>query len=674
MTGRDDLVVAVGRSGFAASVAAALDRPMVQAADIDDVVRVVETVAAASLLIVPAGRFTMRDAAAVAQASAAAHRSVGFVATWAGVDVAERQLSKLQDYRPRGAHRDLVFAQYGFGPVIGRPGQDLELAAGTHQGADALVEAPHRLLAVVAYGTAVDAEIGDDFVCGLATANGNDRSPDGGHRWPCALAGFCVERYRAEPEARPPSRLLPPAVAADCLIWGVCGAIALDGGTVAVRDTVIAGLLRTSWCRDIIAPYKVTALDTSFVLLGAGLARAGATLGDTAAHLNRASLNGSSADAPWLLLGDPAGRLPGIERERPPESIPRGDAEVTLRTGELQLWRTGPSDAVVTCRCDEPPRTLSRRLIVRPVPGTDLVVTFLASGDPARVAMDSAQADNLPQAVQHALSIRAHRGSATALRRLLDVAARVLDPRHRPPLADIQLRLSTHARSTWSHLSPDARLWLLARRALGLLDQCETERRQWAELHAGALEYLWLLADRNPGVTAYLHRTSTPFPSWRLRDDDCPYCGTALEECLYRVGDSDDERSRIQCQRCGMISDAPSVLGVVLLASDAVLEPGDRLSWSLALSLADCEWTYGVATAGFERVPWDVVEAAGTSSGWIRRDDQPAPLSGVIDLKPEVPAGIYGCLAIGLLQCEPCFARRLVQVGKPAGDQGGRER
>jgi hypothetical protein len=422
-----DLVVGLRASAdVAGAAAAATGRTARLTDDLAGLLDLVERVDAGSLLVVPSSRLGVAGAMALARAAAARRRPLGFVATWLGRERVDRQLEKLRRPPRSGCDADLVFAQLGFAPLAAGPGLGdgrLALLAGTDGGLAERFSAPHRLLAVAAYGSAADAEIGRAYVCARHDA-ADDALP-----WPCHMGGLCLERRRAGAEPPQVVRMGARSVAADCLIWGVCGAVAFPGSIVAPGDSLVAGFLASERCGPVIAPCKVTELDHALLLFAAGLVRAGASLGEVALELNRASLAGSSADAPWLLLGDPAARLEPVEPA--PAPIPDGGLELTARPGQVRLLRSGPDDAVVTWEAAGDAAALSRRLLVRQFPGTGHAVVHLATGDPVALTLRARRPGELPAELAQALSIRAAAGPYAALRRLLGAAAR-LPGRRRP--------------------------------------------------------------------------------------------------------------------------------------------------------------------------------------------------------------------------------------------------
>ena len=658
----DDVVVALDASReLAETVAATLGRPVLAAGGPRALVAVIETTPASSLLIVPGPQFTVADAKAVADASTAAGRPVGLVASWAGDDAVGRQLEKLGAYRPAGTDEDLVFVQFGFAPLASTGGGRLRLAAGTEAGVAGRLQEPHRLLAVASYGSAVDAEIGDAYVCALA---GNDAGGAGPRRLPCHLGGLCLERHRATGAPEPFARVSPGCVVADCVIWGICSAVGLAGSVVDARDSVVRQFLCSRWCRHVLAPYKAMEVDLPSLLLATGLARAGATLGEMALALNRSSLHAKHHDAPWLLIGDPAGRLPGAGAGEPVRAID-GDAvaDVTLTAGEIALLRSEREVAAVTGECDEPAAALSRRLLVRPVPGTGHVIACLASGAPVSLRLRAQPLDGLPAELRQALSIWTRPGSYAGLRRQLEAAAKLVDQRYRPGIDDLVVQLATRARSVGPQLPAGTVLSGPGWPSSSLADRCNAERQRWRTLHLDALEYLRRLTERSPATPGFLHKMAAPAPGWQAGDEPCPYCGMPVEEARYRVDDSALLRSRVQCLRCGLISDAPAAIGVPRLECAAAVAPGRGLQWSLQVPDQDGEWAYYAATMTFERVPWTVVEEASVAAGWHQRGDAAGVLSGTLTVRPDVPDGLYSCLAIAVAHGEPCFARRFVQVG-----------
>lgn len=656
------MVIGVGSEAAAATVAAeAMERDLHRVADIHALLGWLRVVPAATVLIAPGDHCRVTDMQAVATVATHLRRPIGFLATWLGERVVERQLQKVAAYRPTGSDKDLLYSMYGFPPLATRVGGRLELASGSEPGAWQRMLQRHRLVAFSNPGSPAHSEVSHGmYACAAGDVEGQRTATR--LSLPCHHGSRCMRCVADGERMVEPERVSPADVVADCVIWGTCSSIALTGQAVDPMRSVAATFLRSRWIRDMLGTFRVIDGDPLHVIFGVGLAQSGLRMGDVCLQLNQASLHGSHRDVQWLLLGDPAGRLPGAM----PTPLRRVAGErLSLPADQVAVWRCGRDAALLACDIENEPRAAEARqtprLLARPVPGTGLALAIADA--PLTVRPRPLTPGELPPEQFQAVSILRSPGLSPALKQLLQLHRGGLDPKGQAATGELLDELASMRIQSLSYLTEETILFRLSGPSHHVAGRREGERRRWTEFHSRALSSLLPLLQRRRGVLASLHSPAMPLDdAWQARADRCPHCGTELEESAYRVEGWHVERTRVSCLSCGSISDAPTTLGLLRLEVGPHLDVGKRAQWLVASSRPSSDWSYWVGAIVVEEVSWPVLRDAGQASAWQPPSSMPCRLEGMIELRPDVPPGVYALVAAMIVQGEPCFARKQVAI------------
>jgi hypothetical protein len=373
--------------------------------------------------------------------------------------------------------------------------------------------------------------------------------------------------------------------------------------------------LLAGWPNNIVAPYKHAQINNGFAILTDGLVRAGYSLGEITAVLNRIAPHGAEADPAYLLFGDPDMRiLPDAANRTAPVELEPGLRDVTV-------FARPRGRRVIDCVIPRDGRLrLDEGAIVAPVPQSDgltaadiLVATLPNDPDGTRflVASRSELPDetfSLRIAPVNGLAAADHADLSKRIARLgflesLGVAPRVVSELRQRLLAPMR-NAASYPRALDLMLGAAVAHYLLPL----LAEELAAIRR------AALTELCALIATER---SWFSHRYRAVFPIQQRiavveSESQCAECGNAIAR--WRSDDPAGEaepRTRDICERCGLIADRPldfpaivafdvhgGITGPVHRHTFSVANTSDRaISFSLAAQFN--EW----ASLGIEADP-----------------------------------------------------------------------
>lgn len=591
-------LIALGQGAAAAELFAAREFVALNVADTVREVNCVIRRSSGPVLLSLGEGIGFRELAQIMRTAHDANVSCGFIDSWRGREASVRHARNILAWSP-SRPPGIVFWNSDR-TTTGHPGiySNLHIVEHDAEIPEAILGESRRTLGMISHGNGIDASFGQGFLCGRLGLPSSMRLEN---YFPCGQGGRCTRGTFIDGEFKDPRRYSTADLGGDVVVWGTCFNVLMADAIFDPRGGLLAGLLEKASgdrTRQVITVVRAVEPDDVAILAACARIEAGETLGSVVTGLNEIYLQSAPQGAlpPWILFGDPTSRIDsdhsvawsadGAEA-RPGLSLlhlPAGrDSEVTLLVKEpadtpADLWvrRVGGSPEGVLLRRDDGLAVS----VTTVVPGTE-ELAFL------RRRMASAEMLTFSDML---FRIAAGKPAAAALRYDPSVAGHIQETLQYVKALNLSPR-------PYENISGDSE---------SFASLLTAERDSWRQINEKIFqELIHVLQDF--GTDIHPNYNIVP-PS--LTDSatlECPYCKSPAELLITRFPGPISARSKLQCDRCQIVSDADERYGTVLLQGPASVTTGQLARYSLHLTaVPEYGVEFGCARLFVRRRPWPI--------------------------------------------------------------------
>jgi hypothetical protein len=334
------------------------------------------------------------------------------------------------------------------------------------------------------------------------------------------------------------------------------------------RGGMVRGLIDGSDVRQVLTTFHTLQPDVPALMGACLLADRGMPLGSLLRLLNNAAGVGRPYDSPpWLLLGDPAARLPWDgPLFDPPESIGESLTGITSVAGD-------DADRVVLTGIDEPGEA---RIWATSIPGSPLV-TWCRDPVPAATTVSLHVVRPSQDAAQVTLRrIWSSGGRLEFTHEFLQLAAAneyYPDFEYPPPTQAATAATLSRIRSMAACVTAG-----LSGPAEDIAALAGAESEAWAMLSAELLDVLVAFFQEGGSTIDHIYR-EVAVPSAEGVIIPCPYCGSEASVETVDMRSQLGTRRVTICIRCADISDTDTQLGTGYLTGPAEVRAGDEVHY-----------------------------------------------------------------------------------------------